>query len=228
LSLLNNVLERITMIQEVAFIHVPKCAGSSLKVVFSGWFGKGLIPHYIHRISGKMPTLLTPEYTNTIANKFGCCCLYGHFNALRGVGVQDNIPHITRFFTILREPFSQFVSEYHYKFDRGRTELDFEEYLATNQPNYLNHFPHQVSFENYREIVDGFEYVGLFEDLKLSMQQLADLLAKVLPVRGLEFRNVGSKSYSDYEWLRAEFEQINHLEVLTYAYAKQKFYLKGA
>jgi hypothetical protein len=38
------------------------------------------------------------------------------------------------------------------------------------------------------------------------MQQLADLLAKVLPVSGLEFRNVGSKSYSDYEWLRAEFE----------------------
>jgi hypothetical protein len=212
---------------KIAFIHVPKCAGTSLRDIFVTWFGKGVIPHYIYEPSGKTPTLLTEQYTNTVVCNFGICCVYGHFNTLRGFGVKDSIPYFTRFMTILRDPFSQFVSEYHYKLDRGRTKLDFVDYLTTIKPNYLNHFPREVTLENYVEVINDFEYVGLFEELSLSVQQLAVLFDKKLPHSGIKFCNVGNKTGANYEYLREDFELANPLEVLSYTYAKQKFFSQG-
>ena len=37
------------------FIHVPKTAGISVREVFSGWFGAGLVRHYFDEVAGQPP-----------------------------------------------------------------------------------------------------------------------------------------------------------------------------
>ncbi|GAC13362.1 sulfotransferase family 2 domain-containing protein [Aliiglaciecola lipolytica] len=206
-----------------AFIHVPKCAGTSLRSVFFDWYGAGVIPHYYHEPTGGAPKPITLDYAIKHLKEHGSCCIFGHFNCLRGFGVRHNISFVEMFFTILREPFSQFVSEFKYKAARSRTQLNFESYLQECSPNYLNHFPNIVSFENYKEEIEKFEFIGIYEYFEESVEFMSRLLGKEAPGKMLKRQNVGPSDSFDYSKYRLEFEELNSLECEAYNYARKIF-----
>lgn len=206
-----------------AFIHVPKCAGTSLRTVFFDWYGGSVIPHYYDELSGAAPKPISLDFANDHISKHGACCIFGHFNSLRGFGVKHNISFVNAFYTILRDPFSQFVSEFKYKAVRSRTHLDFESYLVKCPPNYLNHFPNVITFENYRKEIDAFKFVGIYEYFDESVAHIACLLGKDAPSESIKKQNVGPPSSIDYSRYRKDFEKLNKLECETYNYAKKVF-----
>lgn len=104
--------------------------------------------------------------------------LYGNFNKSRGFGAEDYYPDIKQFITILRDPFELTVSSYFYTRKTGSNWKDqsrapkgkLQEFLLNAKPNMLNHFPREITFHNYRDIIEEyFIEVGITEYLDESM-----------------------------------------------------------
>lgn len=96
------------------FIHVPKCAGTSARMVLQDWFGKGFHRHYQGPETRGFPAIVdfTAEPHNIPQ------VVYGHFSSEIDLGIQDRYPDVDQFITILRDPLDAVVSEYFYHLGR--------------------------------------------------------------------------------------------------------------
>ncbi len=162
----------------LVFIHVPKAAGTSVRHVFRGWFGPGLYDHYFDERRGLRPTL--PDLHGRPPGV--PVVVYGHFNRLRGFGVEHDLPWADQFVTILRDPYDAAVSAYHYVRRHGHDwqdqsrvpKADLRQYLLQTPPNLLNHFPRVVTHDNYREQIETwFVEIGVMSALDESLQRIA-------------------------------------------------------
>ncbi|MDK3019095.1 hypothetical protein [Pseudodonghicola flavimaris] len=97
------------------FIHVPKCAGTSIRPIMQSWFGAGFHSHYIAPATGQYP-----DPVDFATQPVGVPQLvYGHFNARIGLGIPDQYPDVRQFVTILRDPLETAVSEYFYSLQQA-------------------------------------------------------------------------------------------------------------
>ncbi|MBT8101020.1 MAG: sulfotransferase family protein [Gammaproteobacteria bacterium] len=209
--------------------HVPKAAGTTVRKVFEGWFGKGLLLHYFDEQKGQMPRRYELDRLDT-ANR--PTVVYGHFNRLRGFGVQDYYPGVTQFVTILRDPYDLMLSHFFFTRQAGskwkyKTQVpdgSLADYLLATSPNMLNHFPRPVTSANYKEVIDKyFVYIGFTEQLAQSLRQMARKLGKQFDERTLGRFNVTDRDEEVPDHLREKFIDKNELEYAVYDYALRKF-----
>jgi hypothetical protein len=121
-------------------------------------------------------------------------CVHGHFDHGRGYGLPYYYPEIDQYFTILRDPFDLVVSMYF--FAKGRSARgqfwfrgepvdlrdqfpNVESYVRTYPYWLFNHLPQDITLANYEEkLEDRFVYIGIFEDLQTSIDNLGLVLGK--------------------------------------------------
>ncbi|WOD06180.1 sulfotransferase family 2 domain-containing protein [Marinomonas sp. GJ51-6] len=206
------------------FIHVPKTAGQSVKHIVKAWFDGNFFPHYYNEQEGGLPPKRDLEAISLDQN----VCIYGHFNRLRGFGVEDYYPEVKQFITILRNPLEMAISSYFYIRSKAKSwkdqsrvpQGDLEEYLLNTPLNMLNHFPKVVTEDNYKEVLETyFIYIGTTERLLDSLQKIA---AKLSMPTLLDLPHVNSTQRDEYKIspeVIEQFEHKNKLEYLVYQYA---------
>lgn len=214
-------------------LHIPKCAGTSVRQVLEGWFGLNLYYHYFDRDRQQPPPrhFLWVDSEKT-RFKEGVC-IHGHFNSRRGFGAHDYYPEADQFITFLRQPLERAVSGFFFTkrnaeiakghgmtrvLDEGYT---LEQHLATADISFLHHFPLPLTMENYRELLDRhFVYLGVMEDLQVSVDRLADRLG--FPRTTVPRVNVGDYAGPVPASARQKFEKDHELEYAIYRYALER------
>ncbi|RLA47891.1 MAG: hypothetical protein DRQ97_05235 [Gammaproteobacteria bacterium] len=215
-------------------IHVPKAAGTTSEKIFQKWYGEGFLRHYFNEQTGEMP----PKYDliRMHSNKKPIL-LHGHFNKLRGFGVENYYPEVDQFVTILRDPFELTLSHYFYTKKVGSNWKDksripdkkLEEFIINAKPNMLNHFPREVTQSNYKEIIEEyFIEIGITERLSESMKWIAYKLNFHYDETLLEHSNATERNEKIPGDLREKFVEKNQLEFNVYDYALQRFTQRGA
>lgn len=209
--------------QPLIFIHVPKTAGIAVRRIVEGWFPGGLHLHYYNEATATMP----PRRTLT-----GRCAVYGHFNGLRGFGIRDYYPQVDQFVTILRDPFETAISTYFYVRKDGVNwrdqervpQADLEAYLREARPNILNHFPREMTMQNYRDVMDElFVEVGVTERLPESLGRIATALGQVFDPASLETLNATPRDQTVGPQWREMYAERYPLEFAVYEYALARF-----
>lgn len=216
-------------------IHVPKAAGTSSKKFFEHWYGEGFLCHYYDELKGEMPE---KRDLFRLHKADSPCVLHGHFNKLRGFGVEDYYPDATQFITILRDPFEIAVSAYFYIRknssgwkDKTRIprEASIESYLIKAKSGILNHFPREITPANYKDILEEyFIEVGIAERLEESMKWIAYKLGMPYEADLLGHHNATDRDQEVPSYLRDLFAERHQLEFDVYNYAVERFTQQGA
>lgn len=217
--------------QPLVFVHVPKTAGTSVRQVFAGWFGDGLILHYHDEVAGRPPGR-SPLFDRH--SPAAPVCLYGHFNAARGFGVTDAHADATQFVSLLRDPFEAACSAYFYLRRVARKWRDpgavpppgLPAWLARTPPNMLAHFPRPVTRDNYRDLIEEFFVeIGVTEQLAESLARIARHLGRPFDPGQLPHRNVTPRQDSglDLAALRAAYRDRHPLDFAVYDHVRWLF-----
>jgi hypothetical protein len=177
----------------VIYTHIPKCAGTSVVRVLRQWFRETY--HKLNQDETQDILLPKVETRDAEGNWLpGVRCIHGHFNHGRGYGLPYYYPEVDQYFTILRDPFDLVVSMYF--FAKGRSaegkfwfrgeQVNFSS-LFSSVSEYVSHYPYwlfhhlpqDITLDNYIEKLNSrFVYIGVFEDLQASIDQLACVLGK--------------------------------------------------
>lgn len=207
----------------VVFQHIPKCAGASVKRIFTKWFRNHLYPHYFNERTSTPPVkvdLATAQ--ENAAAKGETICLFGHFNRDRGFGYRDYYPQIDQILTIIRDPFELHVSNYYYakrEIAHGKTilplariiieqNLGIEDYLRSHRSYLLSFFPEGMNESNYRRVLrEEFLFIGITERLGQTIYSLAGLLDKPkckIPRENVSVRDGGEDTFRFRELFEKE------------------------
>jgi hypothetical protein len=216
--------------EPLVFIHVPKSAGKSVQLVFRQWFGERLSLHYYHEPSGTPPQTLDAA---ALADREHPPVIYGHFNRLRGFGVEHSYPGVRQFATILRDPFETAVSAWFFTRTvvqrwkkRPRIPDDIGAWLEATPPNILNHFPRPVTRDNYKAMIEEFfVHAGVVENLPASLQSLAGTLGKPLDPAAIPRMHVVPRDRPVPAGLRERYRERHPLEFEVYEHVRR---LSGA
>ena len=210
-------------------IHVPKTGGTSVRRIFAGWFGDGLLQHNYIEATATMPprrdlaALHRPDRP---------VCVWGHFNMRRGFGIPDYYPEVRQFVTILRDPFETALSTYYFtrrvghrwKDSASVPQGDIEDWLMSAKPNILNHFPRPITPENYRETIDGsFVAIGIIERLAESVDRIAQALGFPFDPASLTHENATPRERALDPSLRDAYAARHPLEFEVYDYVRARF-----
>jgi len=211
------------------FIHVPKSAGTSVRQVFGRWFGTGLLDHYFDEQRNLWPPVLDLERLHTPSAPV---TVYGHFNRLRGFGVEHDYPQVRQFVTLLRDPYEAAVSAYFYLRQNGHEWHDqsriprqsLHRFLLETPPNILNHFPRPVTCDNYREQIEYFFVdVGVMAHLSESMRRIALRLGMPFEESMLPHVNATPRTQAPELDLRDVYRDMHPLEHEVYDHVAARF-----
>ncbi len=179
--------------EPLIYTHIPKCAGSSVLRLLRSWFEDDY--HKLNQ-NERLDIVLPKVPTQDRVGRWlpNVKCIHGHFNHGRGYGLPYFYPEVNQYFTILRDPFDLAVSMYF--FAKGRSKqgefwfrgenVDFnqqfpnvESYVRSYPYWLFDHLPQDVTLDNFEsKIRSRFIYLGVFEDLQTSIDNLAKLLGK--------------------------------------------------
>lgn len=223
-------MKRYDRSRPLIFIHVPKSAGTSTRRIFRKWFDANFYPHYINENKGTSPDRLNPA---TLHSEDSPLLMYGHFNRRRGFGIDDHYPEIDQFVTILRDPFETMVSYYYFMRcasvnwkDKSRVpQEDLESFLMNCQPFMLDHFPRQLTLDNYEAILNElFVEIGVVNKLEESLDRIGSRLGFEFQSADLKHLNRGERQKEEPpEYLRNRFIEKNPLEYRVYDYALSRY-----
>ena len=216
----------------VLYTHIPKCAGTSVVRLLKHWFADDY--HKLNQDETKdiiLPRVATQDSKGDWLPNVKC--IHGHFNHGRGYGLPYFYPEIDQYFTILRDPFDLVCSMYF--FAKGRSirgefwfkgeQVDIRDQFPTighyvrSHPYWLfDHLPQNLTMENYQKrLADTFVYVGVFEDLQTSINNLGKILGK--PKWELPLTNSSTYDEMVPENLRKAFYQDYPLLQRIYQFA---------
>ncbi len=175
------------------YTHIPKCAGSSVVRLLRKWYG----PQYHKLNQDETRDIVLPRVETQDADGNwlpDVKCIHGHFNHGRGYGLPYFYPELDQYFTILRDPFDVTVSMYFFAKGRSkngqfwfrgepvdlRDQFPSVETYVNTYPYWLyDHIPQDITLSNYREkLHEHFVYIGVFEDLQTTIDNLARILGK--------------------------------------------------
>lgn len=218
-------------------LHIPKCAGSSTKQVLRTWFGWRMHWHYFDERHNHMPA--RPKLPRTLLSTLTRrgLCIYGHFNRVRGFGVEDYYPEADQFFTVVRDPLRTVKSRYFSAKKQGESRMRYgkpapiaaqlsslDAFVAhhVDRPYFVHYLPGPMTLDTYRAVFEErFVYVGVAEDLQTSVDHLAARLgiASVLAPHV----NVSHHDETLDPALAAAFVQSRPLEYAIYHYALEHY-----
>ena len=209
------------------FLHVPKTGGTSLREIFRGWFGPGLLEHYAGVHDGSLP--VRHDLSALLSAGFPLA-IYGHFNRRRGFGVDDYYPEVQQFVTVLRDPFERAVSGYYHVVRRHQANPTLpgpseglREYLRSKRDGVLGFFPGFITADNFEEMFDRyFVAIGVVERLHVSLQTIANALGRSVDGVELPRLNVNAEPVEEVHDLRAEFMANHPLDYQMHRYACER------
>ncbi len=222
--------------QPIIYTHIPKCAGSSLLRQLQKWYGTSY--HKLNQDETK-DIVLPRVQTQTEKGEWrdDVKVIHGHFDHGRGYGLPDFFPEVKQYFTVLRDPFDLCVSMYFFAKGRSlagkfwfrgeqvdiRDEFPTVESYVNAYPYWIyNHLPQNMTLDNYRrKIQEKFVYLGVFEDLRVSINHLANILGK--PCGAIPKFNVSTYDEPVPEHLRQKFYNDYPLLKVIYDYAKRTY-----
>ncbi|HDP94569.1 MAG TPA: hypothetical protein ENN40_04315 [Candidatus Aminicenantes bacterium] len=221
-------------------MHVPKCAGSSMRQVLRRWFKGNLLLHYQDESQNRAPERHSLARRFMMLRRRTGICIHGHFDNMRGTGVDDYYPGMDQLIAILRDPFDLHVSTYFYVKRESRNGgrgafLDgmahpivknrwtLEEYLDTIRKSFLCRFlPPGLSPGNYRRVLEErFLYIGMMERFQRSVDALARQLD--MPSVYVHSENVSPWDEPVPAGTREEFIRHNLLEMGIYQYVQERW-----
>lgn len=207
------------------FHHIPKCGGTSLLAVLEQWF------------------IVRRDYRQGWAQEFGPPldlsaldgrhCLCGHFDGPEG-RLSSRYPQVlgsTRFrcFTVVRDPLALVLSLYRWEGRMGvRREDVLDRYLMDHVgilADALGAGPH-----NWRQVLEGYFFIGLQERLEESANLLAQRLGKPpIPLPRLNVTDAWGRA-PQIRRLSAEtlsrFRAANRLDTAIYQACVKRFALE--
>jgi hypothetical protein len=164
-------------------LHIAKCGGQSLRKTLKQWFKEKYRQHYFSD-NDDLPDRheLEPGI-----------CIHGHFENQRNFGVLDYYPNVSQFITFFRDPLNAALSLYFFWKKKNRTrqiklgfieeggEHDYQNiddfFLKCPRSHIPDYLPANFTRENFREEIDKkFVYIGIVEDMMISMNRLAERL----------------------------------------------------
>lgn len=194
--------------QPLIYTHIPKCAGSSVVRLLREWYGSEY--HKLNQ-DERRDIILPQVKTQDAEGKWlpHVKCIHGHFNHGRGYGLPYFYPEVNQYFTILRDPFDLAVSMYFFAKGRSRDgrfwfrgeSVDLNEQFP-NVSSYVqsypywmfDHLPQDATLENYEQkLRSKFIYIGVFEDLQVSIDNLARILGK----RSMTLARINVSTYDE-------------------------------
>lgn len=206
------------------FHHIPKCGGISLVEVLDSWF----ITIFDYRDGW---STRYPEKTS-LEDLRSCHCLCGHFET-EGHYLHQRYPEVLdrkryRLLTMVRHPLEVQMSLFRYEKLHGVQGFGSIEEQLERRTNYLGQCL-QATPENYRDVLDRYDFVGVLEYGQFCIDLLARVLAK--PPRKLPHLNKtdtegveqAEENQQGAEWLLALFEKNNRLDLEIYEYCLQRF-----
>lgn len=221
-------MKQYTKAVPLIFIHTPKTAGTTVKRIVKKWFKSNFHQHYYDEIKDEKPPKIDLRGLHQPRKPLA---LYGHFNSLRGFGVEDYYPEERQCMTILRDPLELTISDYYYTkkhatgWKRRMPSFDYDnlaEFItATSSINMLNHFPRKVTIENYKDIIEEyFLYIGITEDLNKTVLNMASCLGLPKP-KEIGYENKSARDADLPESAREAFMEKHQLEFTVYEYVKE-------
>ena len=220
----------------IIYTHIPKCAGTSVVRLLRHWFGDQY--HKLNQDETKdiiLPRVETQDENGDWLPNVKC--IHGHFNHGRGYGLPYFYNEIDQYFTILRDPFDLTCSMYF--FAKGRSirgefwfrgeQVDIRDQFPTiesyvsSYPYWLfNHLPQNITLDNFEEkLSQQFVYIGVFEDLQTSIDNLGKILGK--PRFELPRTNVSTYDEVVPEYLRDKFYHDYPLLKRIYNFALENY-----
>ena len=214
----------------LAFIHIQKAAGTTLKWVLRSSFGLRHLD-------------VEPWHARFTPDPFAAHDLervlrfFPHLQSIHGHRVVayadlDRIRPDIKYFTFMREPLSQCASWYQYLVQkRGQTDLVFEEYIQTafprNRQTTLLAGTDDVEVA-IRVIREQDVYVGLVERFDESLFLLKALVADNLNIayqrRGVAPKDELAKSLLASERTRQMIVEATQADQQLYEYVKKELY----
>lgn len=223
---LNSFVKRNFLVLKVnkkeptfVFHHLPRCGGTSLRR--SIMENKNVFSDY--RIG--WGSIYPLKYPLAKLGKNDCLC--GHFE-LDGYHLFERYPEIFcdsrfRLFTFIRNPLDLAISNYFYRLKKNQeVESNIRDSLLRNN-NYLAKILN-VDIENYKEIMDRYNYIGIVEHYQESLHGLS----LFMDCDGLIFNKInGAEKNEQLDAIKQEdidkFKLQNSLDYLIYEYAIYKF-----
>lgn len=207
--------------QVPVFHHLPKCGGTSVIKMLSGWFK--LVPDYRQNWTSSYQDrlnldCLTPGH-----------CLCGHFE-IDGYHLAQRYPGLLenpRFwvFSFIRDPLEVKISLFRYEAKHNVTKpRTIEKHLSTRK-NYLAGIL-GVGWDDFQIVLDKYAFIGVLEESALSVEMLAWLLKKNKTELSWENKTIGDKNHSQEalpSLIVQQFKEENSLDYAIYNYAVARF-----
>ncbi len=211
--------------QPLISLHVPKCAGQSMRRLLRQWFGDALLFHYNERT--QVPPIVHPWRPGI--------CIHGHFNNRKRLGANDYYPQATQYITVLRDPLEMAISNYFFwkrkarglQIAQGRllpgSEHDYrciDDFFRMRPRSVMFDFlPAAMETENWRTFIDErFVWIGTVENLSSRVGLLASALA-VAP-SSIPHINESARSETLSPELERQFRETNRLEQELYEHVR--------
>jgi hypothetical protein len=184
-----DVVTRLAMIEMIS-VHVPKCAGSSLKSALMDVFGESNVyQDYADRpLDPSAPVRADPEkfFAAVEATGYGHLAasrvVHGHFHARKYQNLKSR--HRIAF---LREPIDRLVSHYYYWRNAPRHGHTLHDYVLDNDLGIEEFAALPPIKAIYTDSFFGganmaaFDFIGFYEDYETDLARLSKMLG--LPLR---------------------------------------------
>jgi len=208
--------------ENIFFLHINKCGGTSISQAIGSCFGSGPNSHKFHLCSktNKIATKrildqsnVPDEQTKYLSPKFreymllyqmgrGIKYIDGHFR-FSDIAHQ-NYSHKYAFVTVLRDPVERFISAYfHKRFKKCTTDLNWTDYLKQKE------FCESEGFK-YVQVLSGIDDIGDHTcPSSLAIAKAKENLHKFRVVGCLEYQDIFLDQFEDQFGKRLKLQTLN-------------------